>query len=227
MKGPDSGRAHVIQDVGQAHLLSDPRSLTYFKPFLAEERTVSAAAQELGCNLNTLLYRVRVMLDAGLLRVTRTERRAGRAIKHYRSVHDAYFVPFGLTAYHTLEDRLAAQGAPLFGTLIRAYGEVLRSSEHSGRFLLRDERGAVLTTDFPPQQTPGGLPIVFYDTTLTLDVADARALGENLQSAFGQGVSARASASSGPAGQRYLLMVALLPLAEVDQVTRPGQDTEA
>lgn len=220
MTAPDSGSPYVVEDARQAGLLSDPRSAAFFKPFLAQERTVSQAAAELGCHLNTLLYRVQVLLDAGLLHVARTERRAGRAIKHYRSVHDAYFVPFGLTTYATLEDRLTAQSEPLFGLLVRAYGEALRRSEHSGRSLLRDERGAVLTTDFPPQQTPGGLPIVFYDATVTLNAADARALGERLQAVFGAGVHAGRSAAD-PASQGYLLAVALLPLAEVDQFERP------
>jgi hypothetical protein len=36
-----------------------------------------------------MLYRVRRMLDADLLRITETRQRAGRPIKIYRSTHDS------------------------------------------------------------------------------------------------------------------------------------------
>ena len=49
----------------------------------------------MGCSLNTMLYRIKtLLLRAGLLEVVREEPRKGRAVKIYRSVHDAYFIPF-------------------------------------------------------------------------------------------------------------------------------------
>lgn len=198
-----------MTDPAQARLLTDPGSVAAFKPFLARECTVSQAAGELSCPLNTLLYRVRTFMRAGLLCVTREERRKGRAIKHYRSVHDAYFVPFSLTPYATLEEQLEAQGAPLFRQLVRSYAAALRGSDRYGRHLLRAANGAVWTTDLPPDQTPAGLPLVYFDTTMALSTPDAQSLGLNLKTVFTRGAEARRQT---PDGQAYLLMVALLPV---------------
>ena len=74
---PDSGSPYTVTDTAQARLLTEPRSRDFFKPFLARERSASQAAEELGCSLNTLLYRIKTFLQADLLHVTRQERRAG------------------------------------------------------------------------------------------------------------------------------------------------------
>lgn len=207
-----SGSFHAVTDAEQARLLTDPRSRDFFKPFLARERGVTQAAAELGCSLSTLLYRVRTFVRAGLLQVSREERRAGRAIKHYRSVHDAYFVPFRLTPHATLEERLSVQAAPIFGQLIRAYASALTASDLSGQHLLRDQGGVVWTTDFPPDFTPPGLPVVYFDTVAHLPGAEAQELGQDLKTLFGRGtVPQRPDRQE--ERQAYMLMVALLPLS--------------
>lgn len=209
MADVNSGSFYRVADAAQARLLTDPRSVAAFKPFLARECSAGQAAAELGCPLNTLLYRVRTFVRAGLLQVTRAEPRKGRAVKHYRSVHDAYFVPFSLTPYATLEEQLAAQGAPLFRQLVRSYAAAFRGSDRYGRHLLRAPDGAVWTTDLPPDQTPAGLPLVFFDTTTSLNQPGAQALGLDLKTLFARGAEARHQTPDGPA---YLLMVALLPV---------------
>ena len=107
MTDPDSGSFHTVTfytvtfhtvtDTRQAQLLTEPKSKAFFKPFLAAERSAGEAAAELGCNLNTVLYRVKTFLEAGLLTVSREQTRKGRAVKYYRSSYDGYFVPFTKT----------------------------------------------------------------------------------------------------------------------------------
>lgn len=214
MTGPDSGSPHRVSDPRQAHLLTEPRSKEFFKPFLARERSVGEAAALLGCPLNTMLYRVRVMLDAGLIRVVETRRRAGRGIKVYRSVHDAYFVPFALTPYATLEERLEVQARPIFANLISAYAAALRASDLYGHTLLLGENGAVWTTDRLPDTAPGGLPTVYSDMTVRLTGEEAHEIARLLREAFVRGIHPDArSREDGPAPW-YLLMVTLLPLGE-------------
>ena len=197
-------------------MLTEPRSREFFKPFLARERSASQAAEELGCSLNTLLYRVKTLVKADLLHVTREEQRTGRAVKYYRSVHDAYFVPFHLTPHATLEERLAAQGAPIFATLIRSYAAALQQTERFGQHLLRAGNGNIWTTDFPPELTPAGLPMVYYDTVTPLGDAQARDLGRKLKTLFERGTNAEKADEGGRKPQPYMLMVALLPVAESD-----------
>ena len=142
MKDVNSGRPPAdafvtVENPKQAELLSDTGSFRYFKPFLAQERTVSQAAAEVGCNLDTMLYRVKTFLAAGLLQVTRLEPRAGRPIKHYRSTHDAYLVPLRVTPYADVEERLRVQMQAGHDTLLRGTARVLRHRNQEGRRVYR------------------------------------------------------------------------------------------
>ena len=56
---------HTVTDAEQARLLSNPASFRFLEPFVARERSVTAAAAEVGCSLDTMLYRVKTMLKEG------------------------------------------------------------------------------------------------------------------------------------------------------------------
>ncbi len=127
----------TVEDERQAKLLSDAESFRYFKPFIARDRTVSQAAEEVGCNLDTMLYRVKTFLEAGLLRVDRLEPRAGRPIKHYRSLADAYLIPHSATPYADVEERLRAQMRAGHDVLVRGTAKVLRDRSQEGRRVYR------------------------------------------------------------------------------------------
>lgn len=142
MTAQDSGRPpaeafYTVTDPEQARLLSDPVSFRFFEPFIACERSVKAAAEGVGCTLDTMLYRVKTFLGAGLLQVARIEKRAGRPIKHYRSVHDAYFIPFEVTPYAGLEERLDAYYRERQKILVPAGARLLRSLGNEGRRVYR------------------------------------------------------------------------------------------
>ena len=86
MTVPDSGSFFTVTDSEQARLLTEPVSKEFFKPFLARERSASEAAEMMQCSLNTMLYRIKTLLRAELLKVVHEEPRKGRAVKIYRSV---------------------------------------------------------------------------------------------------------------------------------------------
>jgi len=137
MTAQDSGRPpaeafHTVTDPEQARLLSDPASFRFFEPFVARERSVTAAAEEVGCPLDTMLYRAKTFVKAGLLQVSRLEKRAGRPIKHYRSVHDAYFIPFEVTPYAGLEERVREHHRAKEETVVSAAAKLLRDFGHEG-----------------------------------------------------------------------------------------------
>lgn len=222
MTEPDSGSftgsSYTVRDPEQARLLTEPVSKEFFKPFLAHERSASEAAEMLGAGLNTTLYRIKTLLRAELLEVAREVPRKGRAIKLYRSVHDAYFVPFSVTPYATLEERLWVQAKPIFADLIGAYAAALRDNEdneRSGHHVFIGDNGAVWTSDKLPALTPTGLPLTYSDMTVRLRDDDARAVGQGLQALFGRALGAETAA--GDEGRLYTCMVALLPLE-----TSPG-----
>ncbi len=212
MTEPDSGSFHTVTDPRQARLLTEPVSKEFFKPFLDHERSASEAAAMLRCSLNTILYRIKTLLRAGLVEVVRERPRKGRSVKVYRSLHDAYFIPFSVTPYATLEERLEVQAEPIFAGLIRAYAAALRQNERYGHHIFIGENGAVWTSDLLPDLTPTGQPVVYSDMTVRLREDDARALGQDLRALFERALKLDVHVGSSKTEQGYLCMVALLPV---------------
>ena len=213
MTVPDSGSFFTITDGEQAWLLTEPTSKEFFKPFLACERSASEAATIMRCSLNTMLYRIKTLLRAGLLEVIREEPRKGRAVKIYRSVHDAYFVPFSVTPYATLEERLEVQAEPIFAGLIRAYAAALRRDNRYGHHIFVSDGGGVWTSDFLPKQTSAGQPNIYTDVYVRLRDEDARVLGEDLRGLLERALELDKQAKDDPEARAYLNMVALLPFS--------------
>ncbi|GAB3838040.1 hypothetical protein GCM10028799_78130 [Kribbella italica] len=87
----------ILTDQTAARFLSEPWSVRYFLPFLGREASASVVAGELGVDIGSVTYRIKKMLELGLLSCTRMEARAGRPIRHYRSSADSVFVPLELT----------------------------------------------------------------------------------------------------------------------------------
>lgn len=207
----NSGSFYTVTDAEQARLLTEPKSKEFFKPFLACERSASEAAALMGCSLNAMLYRIKTLLRAELIGVVSEVPRKGRTVKVYRSLHDAYFVPFSVTPYATLEERLEVQAEPIFAGLIRAYAAALRQNQRYGHHIFIGENGAVWTSDLLPELTPTGQPVVYSDMTVRLRDEDARALGQEFRALFEQALRLGIEASGDGAAQNYLCMVALLP----------------
>jgi hypothetical protein len=99
----------VVNDPKSAAFLSDPEHNGYFCPFLEREVTLSEVALELQVPLNKLHYWVTKMLELGLIRVTRVQKRAGRAVRHYSAVAPAFFVPFAVIRAETFEAQLTLE----------------------------------------------------------------------------------------------------------------------
>lgn len=209
----DSGSFFTVTDTEQARLLTEPTSKEFFKPFLACERSAGEAAAVMQCSLNTMLYRVKILLRAGLLEVVREQPRKGRAVKIYRSVHDAYFIPFRMTPYATLEERLEVQAEPIFAGLIRSYAAALKKNERYGHHIFTEENGTVLTSDLLPELTPTGQAVVYSDMTVRLRDEDARAIAQEISRLFKQAGRLGLPLDSDREGHIYLHVVALLPFS--------------
>lgn len=135
-----------VKDPEQARLLSEPESFRFFGPFLAQDCTVSQAAKELNCNIDTMLYRVKTLMRVGLLKVVKTQSRRGRSVKVYRSGAEAYFLPFGVTAYQDIEAQWRQEFKRSNDIVIKALANVLRQLGREGKHIYRDELGEVSTS---------------------------------------------------------------------------------
>ncbi len=107
MKEQKSPSIRIITDAKAADTLINPKTLRMLEPFLANDCSILKAANKTGVKANTVLSRVKRFMDYGLIRITKEEKRAGRAIKHYRSTADIFFVPYEATTAESLETMMA------------------------------------------------------------------------------------------------------------------------
>lgn len=199
-----------MSDPVQADILGNPTSRRYFEPFVAQSCTATLAAEEVGCTLNAMLYRIRTFMKAGLLRIAHVEKRHGRAIKHYRSAYDAYLVPFQLTSYAGLEERMIAQMAPLWREIAEGMAMALREKGMEGQRIFRHESGAVwaLSGDPAPSQARmyAGRLGTSKSAYLHLDDENARDLQAALDRLFETYLHKQSQQ-----GKRYIIDLSLVP----------------
>ena len=192
MKDPISPRpdpdfapgVRVVTDPRAADALVNPYTLRQLEPFLGRDCTVSEAARQAGEKPNTVLRRVRRFVGLGLLEVTREERRAGRAIKVYRSSAEVFFVPFEATSAETLES-LMAERDRYYEDLLRR-GVVRARRERVGTWgtrIYKDARGRLqIQTALTPEANhtllEAGAPAVLsaWRDSVYLDFEDAKRL---------------------------------------------------
>lgn len=127
MKGPQESRLPPgtlsITSEAQAAVVTNRLELRRLAPFMRGECTVSQAAAELGLTVTAMFKLTQRYLKLGLLRETRREKRAGRAIRYYSAAR-AFFVPFSLRSLeHIGKANRAAQLEVFEANLSRAIRE--------------------------------------------------------------------------------------------------------
>ncbi len=85
-------------------------------------------------------------MRVGLLKVVKTQSRRGRSVKVYRSGAEAYFLPFGVTAYQDIEAQWRQEFKRSNDIVIKALANVLRQLGREGKHIYRDELGEVSTS---------------------------------------------------------------------------------
>jgi hypothetical protein len=159
-----------INDSEQAKLLTNPESFRFFEPFMARDCTVSQAAKEVKCKVDTMLYRVNLFLKVGLLKVVKTQARRGRSVKVYRSSSDAYYVPFEITPYEDVEAFFTRSRRANDAILVPQFAKVIRQIGREGRQIYRDEKGEVWTS------SAGNV------NDISISLEDTEAVRQNLES---------------------------------------------
>jgi hypothetical protein len=216
-----------LDDPAAARVLADAYTRQFFEPFIWRERRISDVARELGVSTNAMLYRARQFVRLGLLEVTRTEARAGRAVQLYRATSRRYFVPFSATDAPSVqalyEASLDNTRRSVLSGLTRAWSALAEDPRWFGLYTSGDQDGLHSHTLLPFPPVPDGPPAsgglqdfllgdaypALWDntTTLTLHPADAKALQRELHD-----LHRRYRGRVRPDGQFHLLRVTLAPV---------------
>ena len=160
----------VLEHPKAAEFVANPTSNRYLAPFLGRERSPAEVARELGVDLGSVMYRIRQMLNLGLLEQTRTQARSGREVKFYRSSANGFFAPLRLTQAANFEE-LRHQGgrdsqAQLEKSLYLAW-QSLNAEAEWGIHLYHTLEGEI-NRDFVPLERRGETS--FWNWILTEEV---------------------------------------------------------
>lgn len=180
----------LIESPRAAALLADPDAFRFFAPFLAQTCTASDAARRAASRIDTMLYRIETLLEAGL--IEKIPGPTPRSRKRYRSVADRFLIPFEKTQFDTLVQLFLRHDVPqqrqfaeaLVGTVGDEGGWMLRIHRDDGA-----GRSAV-TVDAAPAGQPdwdmvqmlaSGAPATWYTSQgLYMDDITAKELQHDL-----------------------------------------------
>ncbi len=87
------GEPVEITDARTAAVFANRRRVRILLALAGRERSLGELAALTGERLSLLHHHVRALLAAGLVTVAREQARAGRPVRFYRAVADAFFVP--------------------------------------------------------------------------------------------------------------------------------------
>jgi hypothetical protein len=208
-----------VNDPTLADLLRKPLTLRYLSPFLGQERSTSQAARDIGVGIHTLMPWVKRFVGLGLLEVSRSEKRAGKAIKWYTATHPGYFIPFASLPAGTLEDLLAAHDAQWNQTITEnlvAVGQQAIHSLHTWGIQVHQEHPGTaprMTVSSGGETSISDLMVSGADSPavlacwlpLQLSFEEAKQFQRDLHKLIGLYAKRRG-------GQRYLARIALTPV---------------
>jgi hypothetical protein len=209
-----SQRAKLVTDVQAAKMLLNLEQLRVLEPFVNTETTVKVAAMKLDMDENKVFKLVKQFEMHGLIRVTRLERRSGRAIRHYRASAERFFISFQNVAF---EDYIARTNNIFQRRLERAVLQTTaiknRLAASNGLEIFKNDQGqfsmSIAHIDHGPvnlEQLSFDEPAVFSVwLEFDLDFSDAKALQRELIE-----LQTRYARRSGKS-QRYLVRLAIVP----------------
>src|SRR5262245_50800865 len=196
--------------------LADPERRRWLFPFVGRERTLADVGRELDVPVNAVLYRVRLLVKHGLVRVVGEQRRRGRAMKRYAAAADGFIVPVSLIPVATLEGLLALNEMRGQEALTRGLARAVQRLADPERLVLRigfDESGVLgaglardgREFDLAEELSRASAPAVWASwSTLSLSDDEAKSLQRELIALWGR-------YQGGSAPTSYTLRLALIP----------------
>jgi hypothetical protein len=183
-----------IADSGAAAVFRSSRQRGILLALIDRERSLSELATATGAPLNLLHHHLQKLLRLGLVKIARTEKRAGAPIKHYRAVARSFFVPAELMG--------AEPGVELTSVLRERLEQSLAGSIR-GAMYSQDESGPRMRLVREAGRRPVASELWLR---LRLSDKDAAALAEEIRQLLH-----RFHARRGSSRRSYLVHAALAP----------------
>jgi hypothetical protein len=205
-----------VNDPEAALWLADPERRRWLVPFVSGQRTLAEVGRELDVPVNAVLYRARLLVKHGLVRVVGEQQRRGRPMKRYAAAADGFIVPMMLVPGATLDGLLALNELRGQEALTRALAQAVRrladpdtlvlriGVDESGEFaagLAREGAGFDLAEELTRDSAP---PLWSSWSALSLNDAEAKSLQREL-------VALWRRYHGGSAPTSYTLRLALVP----------------
>ena len=92
MEPPDHSRAYKISNRTEAVALDHPVRSRLLMACAHRERSLTDLAKQTGQPMSKLHYHIGRLLACGLLRVSRSEPRAGRPVRYYRALAESFLI---------------------------------------------------------------------------------------------------------------------------------------
>ena len=208
-----------VTDPEVALWLADPERRRWLVPFVGRQRTLAEVGRELGVPVNAVLYRARLLVKHGLVRVVGEQRRRGRPMKRYTAAAEGFIVPVTLVPVATLGGLLALNELPAQEALTRGLARAVRRLADPdelvvrigvdewgvfGAGLARDGEGFYLAEELTRESAP---PLWSSWSGLSLSDDEAKSLQREL-------VALWRRYQGGSAPTSYTLRLALVPERE-------------
>lgn len=214
MAEPAAREWYTVERPDAVKLCLSPDYSPALEALMLREQTVSELAHTLNLPLHAAFHRVKRLLEAGLIGVTRQQPRQGRATKYYRAVSEAFLIPYRHTTLSTLEELVNLHGENFQGRLNRAVVQaasvLVQNESEIGLRIFRDGDSVDFDVtpraesfDFAELLLPDQPALLFNWGHLHLTRAQAKALQRELSALYG-----RYMGLNGP--EPYLFRVALV-----------------
>ena len=188
----------ILSRLDQVRALADPLRLRLVEALVAGERSVAELARAVRTPVTRLYHHIDLLLEAGLIEVTRRMPRRGAEERYYRAVAGEYRMDGSLLDMDSGRAGTAESLVRLSRSVLGGALEELSEGIREGRVV------------------PGkrGKGVVLQEQHLTLSAEGFEALARELPAWF----AAFAKAHGAPRGQRYRIAIAAFP----SKTGRPG-----
>jgi predicted transcriptional regulator len=214
IQAKQQARVLRVQEPAAIKFLTNIDEIPLLKPFMSQERPLASVAQELNMDLSVLTRKVKRLVGLGLLEVTRTEARAGRSVRHYRSTADEFFIPENAKAIEWMSSQTEASfNRRLDRSLLKVW---MTRLDHAGsdwglKIVHRGESMLivpVLNQNQNWDSTTITMPTLYQAQGLRLSEQDAAWFCEQVEALTGELLRRQR-----PNYNRYVLRLALVPEA--------------